>query len=398
MTKTSKFNFARRCDWDLQTNEITRLKEQLIRQGTDIIDLTVSNPTQCGLIFDQDISLAELSDDRNRLYSAESQGMAEARAAVSQMYAKQGVNVAPERIFLTASTSEAYTYLFRLLANPDDTVLFPAPSYPLFNFLGTLNDVRINFYQLMYDQRWQIDFADLVEQLQPDARAIVLVNPNNPTGSYVSNEEIGHLNRICADRQMAIISDEVFFDFNHQRQSFTSLAGNEPALTFVMGGLSKTLGFPQMKLSWIILSGPDDLVAQARSKLEIIADTFLSVNTPVQNALPQWLAQKAHRQQPIQQRIKANLECLKQSIDGLRAAQLLDVQGGWYAIVRIDQTRTEEEWVLKLLGKYHVFVHPGFFYDFAEGSHLVLSLLPPTERFRDGVERMLSRLEQPYHG
>ena len=284
-----KIEFSRRCDWELATNKVTSLYQELKNEGADIIDLTVSNPTRCGFEYPQQDILQALTHPDNLKYQADSQGLLKAREAVCRIYQEQGIAVNPQNIFLTASTSEAYSYLFRLIVNPSESVLFPSPSYPLFQFLGELNDVQLRYYSLKYDQQWIMDFESLKNEIQADSKAVVLVNPNNPTGSYVSEAEIEQLNRLCVSEGLAIISDEVFFEFAHDSQPHPSLAKNSEVLTFVLGGLSKTLGLPQMKLGWILLNGPGAIVSEARQKLEIIADTYLSVNAPVQHAIPVWL-------------------------------------------------------------------------------------------------------------
>ena len=386
--------FARRTDWQRHTNRITRAHEKLKQQNTDIIDLTRSNPTRCGFPPADPALLEALTDPAGLEYTADAHGLVSARQAVADLFAARGVSVDTGNIFLTASTSEAYAFLFRLLADPDDTILFPSPSYPLFHFLGELNDVDLAFYPLRYDGGWSVDMAALVEALHPRVKALVTVNPNNPTGSYIGADELGHINTLAADRGMALISDEVFYDFPLTDSPGPSLAGNAPALTFTLGGLSKYLGLPQMKLAWILISGPDVLVAEARQRLEIIADTYLSVNTPVQQALPAWLAQAPQRQQPILERVRANWNYLSEESAGVKGTQLLQAQGGWYAVLKVPPFRSEEEWVLKLLTKYHVFVHPGYFYDFDDGPYLVVSLIVPPDEFREGMGRVLSRVEQ----
>ncbi|MBP9854402.1 MAG: pyridoxal phosphate-dependent aminotransferase [Candidatus Omnitrophica bacterium] len=387
-------HFSRRTNWDRQTNTITSLYDQLKRDGREIIDLTVSNPTACGFKYPQQEILLPLSKLENLTYAPDSHGLLDARRAVAQLYAQNGIDVSIENIFLTASTSEAYSYLFRLLTDPDDIVLFPSPSYPLFQFLGEINDVRVEFYPLVYEDGWHIDMDALIKQLNSKVKAIVLVNPNNPTGNYVSSQEFERLNHICSSRNISLLSDEVFFDFHHTKIQPMSLAGNKKVLSFTMNGVSKMLGLPQMKLSWIILNGPDELVMEARQRLEIISDTFLSVNTPVQNAFASWLPFKENIQNQIRERITENFSWLKNEMSKLKGSRLLHSQGGWYAVLSISDYKTEEEWVTKLLLKYHVFVHPGFFYDFDDGTFLIVSLLPDFEKFKEGMLRILSRIEQ----
>lgn len=386
--------FSRRTGWERQTNEITSLYDRLKQEGAEVIDLTLSNPTACGIKYPGQEILSALSAPENLTYAPDSKGLIAARTAVAGLYRQKGIEIDPEDIFLTASTSEAYSYIFRLLADPDDTILFPSPSYPLFQFLGEINDVRLEFYPLVYDSGWQMDLGGLIEQLHPRVKAVVLVNPNNPTGNYISSKEFEHLNKICSSRNISLISDEVFFDFPLTDIRPVSLAGSRDALSFTLGGVSKMLGLPQMKLSWIIVNGPPPLADEARQRLEIIADTFLSANIPAQNALGAWLQYREDIQGQINRRIRENFTWLKQETAGLKGSRLLNAQGGWYAVLEVSDSKTEEEWVMKLLNKYQVFVHPGFFYDFTGGTFLVVSLLPGPALFKEGMTRLLSRVEQ----
>ncbi|MBI5415716.1 MAG: pyridoxal phosphate-dependent aminotransferase, partial [Candidatus Omnitrophica bacterium] len=275
--------FSHRTNWPLSSNRIAKVLDQLKKANISFIDLTESNPTRCGFGYPSGRILRPLASDKNLRYEPQPQGSLEAREAVSRYYREQGHEVAVERIFLTASTSEAYSCLFRLLVDAGQEVLFPRPSYPLFQFLGDLNDVALNYYPLAYTDHWHIDFAQMEGCIQPATKAVVLVNPNNPTGSFIKKDELSALNRICRAKNIPVISDEVFADFAFPgSKDAVSLVNNDAVLTFVLGGLSKTLALPQMKLSWIIVSGPEELAQEACQRLEVIADTYLSVNTPVQ--------------------------------------------------------------------------------------------------------------------
>ena len=293
-----------------------------------------------------------------------------------------------DHLLLTASTSEAYTYLFKLLADPGDRVLVPRPSYPLFEFLAALESVEVGQYPLRYDGTWHVDFDELEKTITPRTRAIVVVNPNNPTGSYLKRPELERLEDLCVAHGLALVSDEVFCDYALTADSsrVTTLAGSRKALTFSMSGLSKVIGMPQLKLGWIAVSGPG--AAEACERLEWIADTFLSVATPVQVALPQLLEAGLPVQKQIATRTEGNLQWLRTFLRGT-ALNLLSVEGGWYAVVQVPRTRTEEEWVLELLRTHQVLVQPGYFYDFESEAFLVLSLLTPEAVFREGVERLL---------
>jgi hypothetical protein len=386
--------FAQRTDWSLQPNALSSAYERLQQQHAPIIDLTVSNPTACGIAHPKDF-LAALTLPEAQHYKPHPCGIEPARQAISDYYNARGFHVSTEQIILTASTSEAYNHLFRLLADYGDHVLFPQPGYPLFSYLGDFNDIIVDRYRLQPNDRFRIDGAHLVEQMNDHTKALVVVNPNNPTGSYIGREEKKRLNEICAPHQTPIISDEVFWDYVLDEDTDrVSMADNDKVLTFTLGGLSKMLGLPQMKLSWIVISGPLDQCRQARERLEVLADTYLSVNTPVQLALASWIARLDEFQKPIQQRINENLAALGKQLEGCLNCRLLPPGGGWYAVIAFDGTRSEEAWALKLLNNYHVFVHPGYFFDFEDQQCVVVSLLGEPAVFAEGVGRLLSRIEQ----
>lgn len=386
--------FAQRTSWPLAANKLSAALERLRQAGIPILDLTASNPTRCGFAYPHEQIKKALENDDNLIYSPAPQGDLKAREVVSAYYQEKGYAVSPEQIFLTAGTSEAYSYLFRLLANPGEQALFPSPGYPLFSFLGDLNDVRVDTYPLVYGGRWLIDMKKLRRVFHEDAKVLVLVNPNNPTGSFVRPEEVEEINQLCANRNIALICDEVFADFGFDQSiRQVSLVNNGPVLTFVLGGISKTLGLPQMKLSWIILSGPADLTAAARARLEVIADTYLSVGTPAQNALRTWLSCRRDIQQQIHIRLRQNLDFLKSQAEKTGGCEVLEAEGGWYAVLRIPDTHSEEQWALSFLNEDHVFVHPGYFFDFDLEGLMVVSLLPSGEVFQEGVRRILTRVE-----
>jgi len=353
-----------------------------------VLDLTESNPTRVGLAYPQAEILGALADTRALRYHPSPRGLDSAREAVAGYYGDRGTPVERGRILLTASTSEAYAYLFKLLANPGDEILAPRPSYPLFEFLAGLESVNIRQYPLRYDGVWHVDFEALEQAITPRTRGIVVVNPNNPTGSFLKRAELDVLDSLAADRGLAILSDEVFRDygFGEEADRVSTLAGERKALTFCMSGLSKIAGLPQMKLGWIALNGPDR--EQAMDALELIADTYLSVSTPVQVALPRLLELSGSILNEIRERTASNLARLRQAIHG-SAATLLRTEGGWYAVLQVPRTRTEEEWTLMLLDESNVLVQPGFFFDFETEAYLVLSLLPEPATFAEGVSRLL---------
>jgi aspartate/methionine/tyrosine aminotransferase len=381
--------FSSRLNWSLPRNRLSALLAEKRQAGARLLDLTESNPTRAGLEYPQAEILASLTDERALRYDPSPGGLRAAREAVAGYYRAEGLSIGPARVLLTASTSEAYAYLFKLLANPGDEILAPRPSYPLFEFLAGLESVRIRQYPLRYDGVWHVDFEALEQSITSRTRAIVAVNPNNPTGSFLKRAELERLEALVVRHNLAILSDEVFRDYAlvEDAERVSTLAGQRQALTFSMSGLSKIAGMPQMKAGWMVASGPGS--DEALEALELIADTYLSVSTPVQVALPRLLAISGGILEQIRQRTAANLVHLRQATRN-SAATLLRVEGGWYAVLQIPRTRTEEEWTLKLLGECEVLVQPGFFYDFESEAFLVLSLLTEPATFAEGVARVLS--------
>jgi len=365
-------------------------REELTARGIDIIDLTESNPTRCGFNFLSEDILSPLPDPQNLLYEPSSKGIREARKAISGYYKQRLSSINPEEIIITSGTSEAYAFLFRLLADPNQRVLIPMPSYPLLDYLADLNDVRLDRYPLAYRDAWHIDIARLEKMIRPEHRAIVVIHPNNPTGNYVSAEEKERLNRLCQKHSLALIADEVFLDFKHPNNTnaFESFAGNEAVLTFTLSGISKLLGLPQMKLSWIACCGPKKQRKEAVSRLEIIADTYLSAGTPPQRALSKWLKSQNTIHEEITKRITENLTFLKKHLEQTGAAELLVSEGGWNAVVRLPEGQNDEAQAMAFLKENHVFVHPGYLFDFEEERAIVLSLLVPPDRFREAIGRI----------
>ena len=306
---SKQFFFAKRTHWELNANPLSVALQRLRDNNVPFLDLTESNPTACGFQYPKDKILSALSKEQNMIYTPCAQGLLDARIEVSRYYAKKGITVDPGQIFLTASTSEAYSYLFRLLLNPQEEVLVARPSYPLFQFLIELNDAQMEFYPLIYDTtpaRWHIDFQTLQNLISPLTRLLILVNPNNPTGSFITQKEFKKLLEFCMHHGIALVSDEVFSDYAFAENSdrILSVATQNAVLSFSLGGISKSLGLPQMKCGWIAINGPKDMVQEASKRLEVISDTYLSVNTPVQNALAQWLALQEEIQREIQKRLR----------------------------------------------------------------------------------------------
>jgi len=387
--------FSSRFHWDLRPNHLARLLDDKRCRGARVLDLTESNPTRAGFSYPVEI-LQLLADPRALAYDPQPAGSLTAREAVCRYYAEAGHAVAPDRVLLTASTSEAYAYLFKLLANPGDEVLVPRPSYPLFEFLAAMESLRVVPYPLVCHGGWSIDCHALAAAVTVRTRGIVLVNPNNPTGSFLKRDELRFLIDLCRERGLALISDEVFADFafGDDGERVRTLAAGCEALAFSMSGLSKIAGLPQMKLGWIVIAGPAAAASEAREKLDLIADTYLSVGTPVQHAAPRLLELGRGIRSQIAARVRGNLEFLRDAIRTESACRVLPVEGGWYATVQVPRIRREEEWVLDLLGEDDVLVQPGFFYDFESEAFLVLSLLTAPQTFYEGCRRLLARVDQ----
>jgi len=362
--------------------------------GLPILDLTESNPTAAGFAYPADAILSALSDPRSLRYEPAAAGLPAARAAVAQYCSSRGARpVGPDRILLTASTSEAYAFVFKLLADPGDQVLVPSPSYPLFDYLAALDAVNAVPYPLVYHGAWKIDFDALAGSVTSRTRAIVLVNPNNPTGSFLKQSELGPLLSVCREHNLAIISDDVFADyaFDDQAPLVRSLTGIDEVLTFCLSGLSKVAALPQLKLGWIVAGGPEADRERAFERLELIADTYLSVSAPVQWAAPVLLGVRGQLQEQILGRVRANRAFAASQIGPTSPWNLLATEGGWYAILEAPRIQSEEDWVLNLLTEDGVLVQPGFFFDFAREAFLVISLLTPEDVFREGVRRILAR-------
>ena len=468
--------FSDRTNWRLAQNRFTEAVEQERARGVRLLDLTASNPTRVGLEYDSAAILGSLGSARSLDYDPQAKGLLSARQAVARYYferiapgqrevrsnasrigpdgrdwaAKVGARVDPERIVLTASTSEGYSYVFRLLCNAGDELLVPKPSYPLFEFLAELQDVKLVPYPLIYDHGWQMDFHSMEQAVTSRTRGVVLVHPNNPTGSYVHGSEVEPLNEFCRVHRLALIVDEVFLDYgistsgaeapledepersagsaappqstvppDHAGLSIGSIRGagnvdfcstgkpkaavppcsvapsfvaNHEVLTFTLSGLSKISALPQMKVAWIVTSGPADQVVAALGRLEVIADTYLSMNAPVQWAAPVMLEQRRSVQRQLMIRVLGNLAELDRQLAGQKACQRLQVEGGWYAVLRVPVTRSDEELAIELVRVKAVLVHPGHFYDFESDGYLVLSLIGEAGEFAEGCRRVLEHL------
>ena len=386
--------FSRRTSRELGRNALAVALEEARAGGAAVLDLTVSNPTTAQIPYDAAAITAALADPRALVYAPEPLGIRSAREAAAAEASKAGVAVDPAHVMLTASTSEAYAFLMKLLCDPGDEVLVPAPSYPLFDLLAAFESVHLVPYRLAYDGAWHVDLDSARRAVGPRTRAVFVVSPNNPTGSFLKKSELAGL----ASLGLPIVSDEVFSDYALD-DGATALSlrartalEDASALVFALGGLSKQAALPQMKLAWTCVGGPAAQVNEALARLELIGDSFLSAGTPVQVALPSLLASRARATEAIRARTRENLAALRAAVHGGSAATLLTVEGGWYATVRVPRTQREEAWAIDLVTKDGVYVHPGQFFGFEDEAFLVLSLLTPPDVFAEGARRLVRRV------
>jgi len=387
--------FAQRTSWDLRPNRYTEALETHRRAGREVLDLTASNPTTVGLHYREEQLHQALANREAVIYEPQPKGLLYAREAVAAYYAERGSTISPDDLILTTSTSEAYSFVFRLLCNPGDAVLAPRPSYPLFDFLADLQDVELVSYELVYDHGWQIDFHSIRTAMESAAgsrsrcRAVLAVHPNNPTGSYVKSHEMEELNRLCASNEVAIVADEVFLDYSLQTEPPPTFSSNSNALTFTLSGLSKISGLPQMKVAWILVSGPEVLKMEALRRMEVIADTYLSMNAPVQWAIPVMLEERHAIHRQVMYRIRENLAELDAQLAAQKLCQRLEIEGGWYAVLRVPVTSSDEDLAIRLLQEAGVLAQPGHFYDFPGEGYLVLSLITELQTFEKGISCIL---------
>jgi alanine-synthesizing transaminase len=374
--------FSQRTEWNTEESTLARAHRMRVEAGLPVADLTASNPTRCGFVYDSKL-LEALTDLQALDYDPQPLGLFRTREAVCGYYADHGVTISPERVVLTTSTSEAYSFLFKLLCDPGSEIVVPQPGYPLFDFLAVLDDVRIKNAPLVYDHGWQIEPEGFRRALTPQTRAIVLVHPNNPTGHFTKAWEAEELAVMCRERGIALIVDEVFLDHGFGDAAAASFAGGLKGVdVYVVSGLSKIAGLPQMKAAWMAVTGPN--AGAAMERLEVIADTFLSMNAPVQQAMPVWIGERHAIQRQIRQRVAANLAVLDEKLKTVDVVRRLSAEGGWYGVLRIPALQPDERTVLELL-ELGVWVHPGYFFGLEEAGWLVVSLLGPVEEFRTGV-------------
>ncbi len=387
-------HFSSRTPGDYRPNRLNEALQARRAAGGTVLDLTLNNPTRAGLAYSAKEILEALNDPRSLTYEPAPRGLREAREAIAAYHAGRGQSASPDRLLLAGSTSEAYGWLFKLLCEPGDEVLAPRPSYPLFECLAVLDAVRIVEYPLPEELRWELDLEALERCRTPRTRAVVLVNPNNPTGGYLQRDQWLRLQGWAASHGLAIIADEVFFDYAWQEQPdrVSSFDATGEALVFTLSGLSKAAGLPQMKLGWIHASGPPRLLAEALERLEWIADAYLPVSAPVQHATAPWLKLLPRIQASIRERCRENLATARAAFSAPGGARILEPAGGWSVVLDVPRLHAEEEWALRLLEGQGVLVQPGFFYDFEREAFLVASLLCEPEEFREGlacIERAL---------
>ncbi len=384
--------FAKRTHWNLAPNRLSEALAAHRAAGKPLLDLTVSNPTECGFEYDGSAILDALRNPAALHYEPNPKGLESARRAVAGYYADRKEEVPSEDIFLTTSTSEAYSYVFRTLCDPGDELLIPSPSYPLIDFLADIQDVSLVRYPLIYDHGWQIDFHALEQAITPRTRGVIVVHPNNPTGHFTKRAEIATLNSICSAREMAIIADEVFLDFALVGGRPASFAANRGAPTFTLSGLSKISGLPQMKAAWLIASGSQQWKREALARLEVIADAYLSVNAPVQLAIPSFLERRHAFQRQVLSRVRRNLAELDRRLAAQKACSRLTVEGGWCAVLRVPATCPDEDLAIELLTTQGVSVHPGHFYEFPADGYLIVSLITQGTDFAQGMANALAVL------
>jgi hypothetical protein len=381
--------FSSRTDWNLTPNALSQLLAEKRDRGEQILDLTESNPTRCNFSYDPEL-LQALSTEGSFQYEPDPHGLLSARKRIAEYYRQRATPVDPSNLFLTASTSEAYSHLFTLLCNPGENVLVPKPSYPLFDYLCALNDVEVRHYRLTYDDDWRVDFDSVRAAIDPSTKALLVVHPNNPTGSFVNKREKEEILGLVQRHGLALIADEVFAEYSltESEARYGSFASEGRSLVFTLNGISKLLGMPQMKLAWITVSGESETVRNAMDRLEVICDTYLSTGTPIQRALPSLLDDGPRITDQIRRRIIANYNSLR-SMTAQSSVSLLSAEGGWNAIVQFPCIMSDDAWALRILKESNVLLHPGHFFEIEQEACFVMSLLPEESIFLNGIGRVL---------
>ncbi len=394
--RPGRIAFSGRSPRDLQSNSLVRLLHEKRLAGVPVIDLSESNPTRVGIEYPRRKILQALQDPQVLYYTPSPLGLESARRSIADYYAERGARVDWQDIILTSSTSEAYSLIFKLLVEPGDEIWAPHPGYPLIEHLAQAEGIQARYYPLVYGEGWLADFGGIEAGLGPRCRLFAAIHPNNPTGNYLKPGEWRWLSRTCLRRAIPLVCDEVFFDYPLETASepiFHPLREDPEVPLFLLNGLSKTTGLPQMKLAWMVLRGPADFKQEALSRLEFLSDNLLSIGTPVQCAAPMLLEAGKSVRARIQTRLHQNLRHLQGTLKN-SAADVLRVEGGWYAVLRLPQVASERDWVSDLLAHWDVWVHPGYFYGFQQDGFIVISLLPASDQFEQGVERILEAVRK----
>ena len=381
--------FSTRTNWNHSPNRLSALAGERRRSGISPVDLTSSNPGECGFVIPPEVLHQALSHPDSSSYQPDPRGLVCARQAIARYYSSIDTSVDPDRILLTSGTSEAYSYLLKLLCNSGDAIAIPHPGYPLLEYLGALNDVHLRSYRLAYDGEWSVDFESMEEAMAEGVRAVILVHPNIPTGSFLKQDEFDRVCRMARERDCAVICDEVFrpyaFQPDARRADIPSHAA--PPLLFILNGISKLLALPQMKVSWMIVDGEAETAEEAMRRLELIADTYLTVGTPVQRALPELLEIGVPVRERIRTRTRDQYHSLQRILEG-SGASVLACEGGWNAVLRLPAVRNDEEWAYEILSQLNILVQPGHYYELESDSHVVLSLLTPSDRWEPSLRQL----------
>ena len=382
--------FSSRLSWSLEENCLAQKLRNTKSDGGTLFDLTESNPTQVGLPYPNKEILESLKQRNSLTYEADPLGLKEVRAHIASYHCKRGRDISPDHLVLTTSTSEAYSFLFKLLCDPGEGFLAPSPSYPLFHFLAALDAIKIDQYPLLFDDGWHLDFKELESAIKPSTRALAVVHPNNPTGSYLSLKEQTRLMDIMVDHRLSLIIDEVFYEYPLNRDRPPSFMNStREGLTFVLGGLSKLAGLPQMKLSWIWVGGRPELRDKAITRLEHIADTYLTVSTPIQYAAHRLLELAPSIQHTILERVRSNYSWTREHLNG-SPVTLLPSKGGWYGILKLPAIHTSTEWALTLLEQARIYTHPGDLFGLSSKGALVISLLTDGIKLQHGINKLVA--------
>lgn len=377
--------FSEKFDFKFNSNEFIKLYDNNIISKKNIINLVNSNPSDCGFVFEKRLLEKALCSYNNSSYIPDPKGFQRARSIISDYYGKRGKKVNSDYLILTSSSSEAYSYILKLITNPGDNILIPAPSYPLIEQLAIFENVKVSYYDLVYSDIWEIKIDSLTASINDNTKAVVLINPGNPAGNYVKKNEMNKICDICRKRNISLIVDEVFFDYYFEKPD--EIINDSGVLIFFINGISKMLALPQMKLSWIYVDENSDKSNEALERLEFMADTYLSVSAPVQNGLEIFFNQRENIQKSIKDRINTNYSIVKSALSDNHRVKLLNIEGGWYSVLKLNMDTDEEEFCIKLLKEKNTFVHPGYFYDFQNGNYLIVSLICG-DRFSTGIKNL----------